>query len=840
MRNLFAWAIALLPIVIFAEVLYLHALPPDLRPHVINLVGPVKVFEGDDPGFATPSFDDSGWRPGRLPAFNTENEEMVWVRKRFTLPDALRDRPLYFAAGGLWAGTQVFLNGHLIGRADEYVRGAKVEDFSIEGWPVPAGLVVPGPEANVLAMRMPKLLLQDSRLLLGEADRLQSYVLLNVSFKGFVLHGALGLLIFFSLLVAILYLHEEQAGERRRYRSALGVLLSAVAFVAMSSGVFPLREFSPTHILLLFLSMLAIALAFAEFYEIYFLKRASRIRFLLRPVVAILALVLVALYLGGREKAVFVFWERVCGPFLMIPLLWGLLSAIRGARREWGGLGPALAFAATLFVLGLTLDLLTSQQITSFPRVSPMATANLAIICSVMITNDFLKISYVNKQLSTSLAESNAGLAEALAKSQEAVRIKGEFVANVSHELRTPLNSIVNIPEGLVGLFEPCPMAECSSCKNRYVLEEGEQLGPGTPCPNCKSKKTLAPVAGWKLRGEPTEVVEHLQLLGRSAHHLLGLINDVLDFSKLEAGRMKMTFERFPLPPLLDEVCENLKALADRRGIALDVEVADALVELKADRVKVSQILTNLIGNAVKFSPDGATVKVCARRDGDQVEISVVDRGIGIPRESQELIFESFRQVDGSHTRKYGGTGLGLAITKQLVELHAGTISVESEPGQGSTFRVRLPIDGLAPPPTQQPAEDHRLRTILVVDDDPAAIEAVRLTLRPTGHRVVGISDPGLFIPTVEQVHPDLVILDVLMPRVSGLSLLHDLRAAAGTAELPVLVTSAYQASEPLASAHRALWLSKPWQGSELLRQVQTLLGERPRADSKRNRAASA
>jgi len=224
---------------------------------------------------------------------------------------------------------------------------------------------------------------------------------------------------------------------------------------------------------------------------------------------------------------------------------------------------------------------------------------------------------------------------------------KSEFLANMSHELRTPLNAIIGFSE---------------------VLLE-------------------------KLFGEVNDKQEdYLRDIYTSGRHLLGLINDILDLSKIEAGRMDLELARFDLPSALSNALTLVRERAQRHNVALNLDVDPALKEVSADERKLKQILVNLLTNAVKFTPDGGRIDVIARREPDAFTIAVRDTGIGIAPEDQEAVFEEFRQVGRDYTRKQEGTGLGLTLTRKFVELHGGRIWVESEPGKGSTFTFTIPV----------------------------------------------------------------------------------------------------------------------------------------------------
>jgi signal transduction histidine kinase len=303
-----------------------------------------------------------------------------------------------------------------------------------------------------------------------------------------------------------------------------------------------------------------------------------------------------------------------------------------------------------------------------------------------------LRIRYVRRRELELLAH-NAELQAALATAQEAARVKGEFVANTSHELRTPLNTLINAPQVLLRQFARAPGAVCGACSAHFELEPGEQLEPHSPCPECGAVGRLREEPRWQLRGEPGKVVRLLEMMMSSGKHLLEVVDDVLDFSKLEAGRVVVEPRRLPVSELFESVITTVQAAARARRIRLEVKLPSQPLVLWADPLRAQQVLINLLSNAVKFSAEDSSVRLEASRDGEaSALLTVRDRGVGIAPEHHRLIFESFRQVDGTHTRRVGGTGLGLSIVKRLVDLQGGAIWLESALGQGSTFYVRLPL----------------------------------------------------------------------------------------------------------------------------------------------------
>ncbi len=300
-------------------------------------------------------------------------------------------------------------------------------------------------------------------------------------------------------------------------------------------------------------------------------------------------------------------------------------------------------------------------------------------------------VSMDNAKLYSQLKESSLKLSQALEEAKESDRIKTEFLARTSHELRTPLNPLINIPRGLLDDFKEIAIAQCGSCLQLFQLAKDEEITPQTACLNCQQKGTLQRGRRQEWKGDSEELHHHLSSMAETGTHLLKIVQDILDISKLEAGKITLNPAPVTLGEVLEEALSALQHQAKEKGIQITKPAGLEQVQLVADSLRMTQILYNLIGNAIKFSRQGSRVDIGLEQKKDSIVLTVQDQGIGIARKNQALIFESFRQVDGGATRRYGGTGLGLAITRKLVELHGGRIWVESEEGQGSAFHIEIP-----------------------------------------------------------------------------------------------------------------------------------------------------
>ncbi|HUG27439.1 MAG TPA: response regulator, partial [Gemmatimonadales bacterium] len=341
-------------------------------------------------------------------------------------------------------------------------------------------------------------------------------------------------------------------------------------------------------------------------------------------------------------------------------------------------------------------------------------------------------------------------LLDARRAAEAANQTKSHFLANMSHELRTPLNAIIGYSE--------------------MVEEEATDAGHSTYVPDLRK----------------------IQAAGR---HLLALINDVLDLSKIEAGRMELHLETFELQPTIEAVASTVAPLIEKNANTLRLALSPGLGAMRADLTRVRQVLFNLLSNASKFTDHGEITLSAGRRsspEGEVVVLAVADTGIGMTPEQQDRLFQAFSQADATTAAKYGGTGLGLAISRMFCEMMGGQISVDSTPGEGTTFTVVIPatVREAIEDPVQRPlsADEGHAGTVLVIDDDPAARAITRRVLVREGYRVAEAADGEAGLLLVRELHPDLITLDVLMPGMDGWAVLSALKADPALASIPVIL----------------------------------------------------
>ncbi|MCC7212702.1 MAG: response regulator [Candidatus Brocadia sp.] len=434
---------------------------------------------------------------------------------------------------------------------------------------------------------------------------------------------------------------------------------------------------------------------------------------------------------------------------------------------------PIERLTATVAAITRTGDLTTKVDILSKDEVGQLGRA----------FNDMsTKLQSTYATLEQRIAEKTAHLQQAVIALERANKMKSEFLANMSHELRTPLNAIIGFAE---------------------VLRDK--------------------IAG-DLNEEQTDFVNDIH---SSGSHLLQMINDILDLSKIEAGKMELQYGVFPVPAAIEEVYTIIKGLASKKHLELKTVILTDMKSIEADRVKFKQVLYNLLSNAIKFTPENGKIVLEAGVMEDMLQVSVSDTGIGMKSDDQQKVFKEFWQADSSFARKYEGTGLGLALTKRIVEMHGGKIWFESEYGKGSIFSFSLPVKAAvkttepkeikAKPRQTIPAGVKDAKTVLVVEDDRMAADLLTLYLTNAGYNVVVAVDGEEAIKKAKEYQPFLITLDVMLPKKDGWDVLSELKNSQDVAPIPVIIVSMVDNKDLGFSLGAVEYLMKPIDRTKLI-----------------------
>ena len=386
------------------------------------------------------------------------------------------------------------------------------------------------------------------------------------------------------------------------------------------------------------------------------------------------------------------------------------------------------------------------------------------------------------------LRKKNNALKVQMTEASEANKLKSQFLANMSHELRTPLNSIIGFT-------------------TRVIKNSGDKL--------------------------PEVQLENLEIVKEEAKHLLDLINSLLDYSKIEAGKMEVHPEAFNLVKVIDEVNTMTKTLMEGKPVKYEQEFySEENIPIVSDRIKIKQILINLLSNAIKYSEKG-TIRLSLEKIKSYYCIKVEDEGLGIAHENIDNIFDEFRQIDGSYTRKVGGTGLGLSITKKFVTMLGGKIEVTSILGVGSCFTVYLPtellttkVDDLALC-EEDKASVHTKIKVVCVDDDPNVQRLYKQYLNEQGFETIALNGKEDVVAKIIEIEPDVVLLDIMLPNKDGWEILAELKNSSKTKRVPIIMASVLSEKNLAFRMKADEYLIKPVSQEELIDTILRIISKK-------------
>lgn len=652
------WALALAPLIGFALLAWYHPVPGDGAGRAVHLAGTWKIHEGHDSEFARADLDDASWRDIELPGgYHAQgfSARTAWVRKRFQAPTLTPGENGFITLGNTRGGfVRVFLNGTFVGEQGVVGVGLKPELSSRHGWEFDARLLR-GDGTDVIALQLSFARLGydgigDARMYLGSAEVLKVHLVKHRALERAIDYGALAMCLLAMVLMGALWLTSRDS--RARCATALIMLFGCVYYLAGATGLFIGFWFDPVAAYsLVVISVPILGFALGEFGDQYFHGRVTWARKGNRVVCALGLLLATVLPIDTTHLV-----ARILGVYLLIVIAALLVLAVRSLQSRADRHAPFLVSGLAFMTLAGASDMLADAHIIDAPRVFPLALASGAILACAALVGDFLARIRATAAQGDTLRVKNAELTRALGDAEAGNQMKGRFLATVSHDWRAPLRDLVDVPLALMDSFVEDELSD----------------------------------HGWSFHGNAKKAREALARLSVSAIELSDALSNITDMAELDDEEPEFTRVPVPAVAVISKAIDRVAPLARARKITVLLDDVPGDLYPLVDVERCTQVLVHLLKNAIKFSNRSGQVEVGARRDGDKCVFTVADQGVGIAAEHHETIFERFWQLESDDARDDGSLGLGLALARQLTELQGGRISVESEPGKGSVFSVRL------------------------------------------------------------------------------------------------------------------------------------------------------
>ena len=804
----------------------------------IDLQDKWKFKTGDDLRWADPGFDDTNWQELHVPIpwgrqGHYAYSGMAWYRKKIRIdPEKLRSLYPGITLGFVDSSYEIYAGGYKIGGKGNLPPSPKMEYDRIATFKIPPeSFAADG--SIVLSLRVWKSPEKDPNLggpyagkfIIGPVEWL-----VHQGFLQEIPSLLLSTLFFFVGIYHIhLYLRRRNLKEYLWFGLLSGFSAAFYTFLRSQWRFVLTDNFMLLKELEYFSAFLVIPI-FIQFLWILLNRRISgALRFYQFLNIAVAVLCLTP---GLKLNLIFLpIWEIALVLFLPIPLYLIIKNAVKGNPES-----KTIAIGLIITIATILNDIAVDRSLIQSSRLMPYGFAIFILSMAVSLSNRFfrvhseldtlradlenrveerttqltaqtLKTSEVNQKLSelnSKLSETNSKLTERGRELAEATIAKSQFLANMSHELRTPLNAIIGYSE--------------------MIHEDAEDKGMH-------------------------DLVPDLRKIRDAGKHLLSIINDILDLSKIEAGNIALYIESFKVSMMIEDLGTTAAPLVEKNNNSLKIDCSADIGTMRADIKRVRQVLLNLLSNAGKFTENG-TIKLEALRESNQetnwIVFRVTDTGIGMSDEQKSKVFHAFSQVDETATRKYGGAGLGLVICKRFTQMMGGTITFESEKGKGSTFIVRLPevvldlktealqllefTSDLAAHRTVYGIPDGR-GIVLVIDDDRSARDLMVRMISREGFRVVTAWGGEEGLRLARDLQPALITLDVLMPGIDGWSVLKELKADPDLAKIPVILITMEEDRNKGFLLGAVDFMSKPIQREQLaaalnkyvLRELRTL-----------------